>query len=161
MLRRQRRLQLDNRCNRSCRSSGSSSWRSRNYLPGLLIVLLVLLQSFELHMCRQLMGVTAHRRHDADKEAPLLPLEKRAIAPTTVSQPEEIFSAPNDAADMSYDEYPVSVDCHPHLPRHPLPPAPKFESLRGLLVKPKSVSRFTHTICLEMYIFAFDCLPCR
>ncbi|XP_023164536.2 uncharacterized protein LOC111595186 isoform X2 [Drosophila hydei] len=109
MLRRQRRLQLDNRCNRSCRSSGSSSWRSRNYLPGLLIVLLVLLQSFELHMCRQLMGVTAHRRHDADKEAPLLPLEKRAIAPTTVSQPEEIFSAPNDAADMSYDEYPMVV----------------------------------------------------
>ncbi|XP_017858599.1 PREDICTED: uncharacterized protein LOC108610796 isoform X4 [Drosophila arizonae] len=128
MLRRQRRLQPDNRCNRSyrsyrsCSSSGGHTWRSRNYLPGLLIVLLVLLQSFELHMCRQMRGVTAHKRHvdtdkdvdmdvdeEVEKEPQLPPLEKRAIAPTTVSQPEEIFSAPNDAADMSYDEYPMVV----------------------------------------------------
>ncbi|XP_032584860.1 uncharacterized protein LOC6575588 isoform X2 [Drosophila mojavensis] len=126
MLRRQRRLQPDNRCNRSyrsyrsCSSSGGHTWRSRNYLPGLLIVLLVLLQSFELHMCRQMRGVTALKRHvdtdkevdvdeEVEKEPQLPPLEKRAIAPTTVSQPEEIFSAPNDAADMSYDEYPMIV----------------------------------------------------
>lgn len=149
MLRRQRRLQPDNRCNRSCSSSGGGGhrWRSRNYLPGLLIVLLVLLQSFELHMCRQMRGITAHTDVDVDvdveKEAPV---EKRAIAPTTVSQPEEIFSAPNDAADMSYDEYPVSVDGHP---RHPPPPHP--ENLRacvGFWSNPKvSLVLRTQSVC--------------
>ncbi|XP_030556023.1 uncharacterized protein LOC115759261 [Drosophila novamexicana] len=110
--RRQRRLLLE----RS--SGGNRSSRCRaNYLPGLLIVLLVLLQNFELHMCRQLMGAAANRRKDMDTDEQLLPaaaavassMEKRAIAATTVSQPEEIFSAPNDAADMSYDEYPMIV----------------------------------------------------
>ncbi|XP_070065287.1 uncharacterized protein AstCC isoform X2 [Drosophila virilis] len=104
--RRQRRLLLE----RS--SGGNRSSRCRaNYLPGLLIVLLVLLQNFELHMCRQLMGAAVHRRKDMDIDEQLLPtsMEKRAIAATTVSQPEEIFSAPNDAADMSYDEYPMVV----------------------------------------------------
>ncbi|XP_064548615.1 uncharacterized protein AstCC [Drosophila montana] len=112
--RRQRRQLLEG----SSSSGGGNSRSSRcraNYLPGLLIVLLVLLQNFELHMCRQLMGAAVNRRKDMDTDEQLLPavaassLEKRAIAATTVSQPEEIFSAPNDAADMSYDEYPMVV----------------------------------------------------
>ncbi|KAH8403377.1 hypothetical protein KR222_011515, partial [Zaprionus bogoriensis] len=75
------------------------------YLPALLIVLLVLLQNFELHTCRQLM-----RRSDgADIDGRGPEEDKRGAAELAVSQPEEIFSAPNDAADMSYDEYPMVV----------------------------------------------------
>ncbi|KAH8377655.1 hypothetical protein KR093_006460, partial [Drosophila rubida] len=78
------------------------------YLPGLLIVVLVLLQNFELHMCRQLM-----RRSASDDSALLKDIkeeQRRSVADTqNAGQPEEIFSAPNDAADMSYDEYPMVV----------------------------------------------------
>jgi len=98
----------------------SSSRRKANYLPGLLIVLLVLLQNFELHMCRQLMrrsGNSLLKAQDTNgngngniprMEQEHARNEKRSVAETSVGQPEEIFSAPNDAADMSYDEYPVS-----------------------------------------------------
>lgn len=162
--RRQRRLLLE----RS--SGGNRSSRCRaNYLPGLLIVLLVLLQNFELHMCRQLMGAAANRRKDMDTDEQLLPaaaavassMEKRAIAATTVSQPEEIFSAPNDAADMSYDEYPVSDASQRSLPC----PASKMPSdsdwsTAWALVKPK-MRLVLHTKFVIVYFLAFDCLPCR
>ncbi|XP_032591747.2 uncharacterized protein LOC6561698 [Drosophila grimshawi] len=93
--RRHRRLQLDRRCSRS--NNRSSRCRA-NYLPGLLIVLLVLLQNFELHMCRQLMGAGA----DVHRPRDMSTIEKR--------QPEEIFSAPSDATtNMGYDEYPMVV----------------------------------------------------
>lgn len=93
----------------------SSSSRKANYLPGLLIVLLVLLQNFELHMCRQLMRRSGNSLlKDTNGNSPrmeeeLARNEKRSVAETSVGQPEEIFSAPNDAADMSYDEYPMVV----------------------------------------------------
>ncbi|XP_016963005.1 uncharacterized protein LOC108033250 isoform X2 [Drosophila biarmipes] len=95
---------------------------SRTYhLPALLIILLVLIQNFELHMCRQLM------RYPGDKRSPdklrsiggsaagevtspgAIPTPadgKRADGRTAPSQPEEIFSAP---ADEGYDEYPMVV----------------------------------------------------
>lgn len=89
---------------RRCRSHRH---RQLSLLPAMLIVLLVLLQSFELHMCRQLM-----RRSDPAAAPTIRHLQdapdKRSAAEPIVSQPEEIFSAPNDAADSSYDEYPVS-----------------------------------------------------
>ncbi|KAM8716045.1 hypothetical protein ACLKA7_003000 [Drosophila subpalustris] len=106
--RRHRRQQLER--------IGSS--RKANYLPGLLIVLLVLLQNFELHMCRQLMRRSGNSLlKDSNENSPrtmeeqeeLARGEKRGVAETSVGQPEEIFSAPNDGPDMSYDEYPMVV----------------------------------------------------
>ncbi|XP_016978539.1 uncharacterized protein LOC108044158 [Drosophila rhopaloa] len=86
------------------------------HLPALLIILLVLIQNFELHMCRQLM------RYPGDKQSPDKVLtmggsaagevtspeaeDKRAGGRSAPSQPEEIFSAP---ADEGYDEYPMVV----------------------------------------------------
>lgn len=104
------------RCHQKQRHRRRSSCRQLSLFPAMLIVLLVLLQSFELHLCRQLM-----RRSDSAVElvhptttttttrhVHVAPMDKRSVAEPSVSQPEEIFSAPNDAADMSYDEYPVS-----------------------------------------------------
>lgn len=92
---------------------GSS--RKASYLPGLLIVLLVLLQNFELHMCRQLMrrsvnSLLKDTNENSQRMEEFARSEKRSVAETSAGQPEEIFSAPNDATDMSYDEYPVSND---------------------------------------------------
>lgn len=88
------------------RNRGSRSHRRPcSLLPAMLLVLLVLLQCVELHMCRQLM-----RRSDpaaALEHVHSVP-DKRSATESLVSQPKEIFSAPNDAADTSYDEYPVS-----------------------------------------------------
>lgn len=103
------------RCHQKQRHRRRRSSRQLNLFPAMLIVLLVLLQSFELHLCRQLM-----RRSDSAMEVArptttrhvhVPPMDKRSVAEPSVSQPEEIFSAPNDAADMSYDEYPVSDTC--------------------------------------------------
>ncbi|XP_016931590.3 uncharacterized protein AstCC isoform X2 [Drosophila suzukii] len=104
------------------RSRNEGHPASRTYhLPALLIILLVLVQNFELHMCRQLM------RYPGDKRSPdkLLSIGgsaagevtspgahpnpadgKRADGRSAPSQPEEIFSAP---ADEGYDEYPMVV----------------------------------------------------
>ncbi|KAH8276391.1 hypothetical protein KR018_000280 [Drosophila ironensis] len=103
---------------------GACRWRSRrnplprrtHHLPALLIVLLILIQNFELHMCRQLMAhpkdkhlaeVTLPRveaSEDRDREQ-----DKRAGGRSAPSQPEEIFSAPVDDGGLSYDEYPMVV----------------------------------------------------
>lgn len=103
------------RCHQKQRHRRRSCSRQLSLFPAMLIVLLVLLQSFELHLCRQLMRrsesavelvhptTTTTSRH-----VHVAPMDKRSVAEPSVSQPEEIFSAPNDAADMSYDEYPVS-----------------------------------------------------
>ncbi|KAH8263477.1 hypothetical protein KR044_009339, partial [Drosophila immigrans] len=80
------------------------------YLPGLLIVVLVLLQNFELHMCRQLMRGSNDNNDNNDGNSLLKDIAGRSVAETQhAGQPEEIFSAPNDAADMGYDEYPMVV----------------------------------------------------
>ncbi|XP_017151245.1 uncharacterized protein LOC108161485 isoform X1 [Drosophila miranda] len=100
---------------------GGRSPSSRTYhLPALLIILLVLIQNFELHMCRQLMrqpndkrskdklsflGSAAASAQAALPEA-LAADDKRTAGRSSPSQPEEIFSAPTDD---SYDEYPMVV----------------------------------------------------
>lgn len=132
------------RCQQKQRHRRRRSSRQLSLFPAMLIVLLVLLQSFELHLCRQLM-----RRSDSAVEVvhPIStrhvhvpPMDKRSVAEPSVSQPEEIFSAPNDAADMSYDEYPVS-DTSPA--PAPAPASAPF-SLQGS--NPKISYRFTHEI---------------
>ncbi|XP_017847238.1 uncharacterized protein LOC108603179 isoform X2 [Drosophila busckii] len=84
--------------------------RRINYLPGLLIVLLVLLQQFELHMCRQLITSAQLQLQPQTAPADRAKRESQSAAPT-LSQPEEIFAAPpNDAPhDGNYDEYPMIV----------------------------------------------------
>ncbi|XP_039496749.1 uncharacterized protein LOC120454997 isoform X1 [Drosophila santomea] len=88
----------------------------------MLIILLVLVQNFELHMCRQLMVYPATDKRSPDKllsiggsaagevtlpEANTPADDKRAGGSRSApSQPEEIFSAP---ADEGYDEYPMVV----------------------------------------------------
>ncbi|XP_034126184.1 uncharacterized protein LOC117582505 isoform X1 [Drosophila guanche] len=100
---------------------GGRSLSSRTYhLPALLIILLVLIQNFELHMCRQLMrqpndkrskdklsfqGSAAASAQAAQPEA-MAADDKRNAGRSSPSQPEEIFSAPTDD---SYDEYPMVV----------------------------------------------------
>ncbi|XP_017059346.1 uncharacterized protein LOC108100109 isoform X2 [Drosophila ficusphila] len=88
-----------------------------HHLPALLIILLVLIQNFELHMCRQLMRNPGDKRsldkpftiggsaagEVAGNPADGKRTEGRSAGP---SQPEEIFSAP---ADEGYDEYPMVV----------------------------------------------------
>ncbi|XP_017110294.1 uncharacterized protein LOC108134487 isoform X2 [Drosophila elegans] len=90
------------------------------HLPALLIILLVLIQNFELHMCRQLMSYPGVKRSQDPKVLTIggsaagevaLPGagagdDKRAGGRSPPSQPEEIFSAP---ADEGYDEYPMVV----------------------------------------------------
>ncbi|KAI8043190.1 uncharacterized protein LOC128261585 isoform X2 [Drosophila gunungcola] len=90
------------------------------HLPALLIILLVLIQNFELHMCRQLMSYPGVKRSQDPKALTIggsaagevaLPGagdgdDKRAGGRSAPSQPEEIFSAP---ADEGYDEYPMVV----------------------------------------------------
>ncbi|XP_017076600.2 uncharacterized protein LOC108111587 [Drosophila eugracilis] len=109
------------------RSLRSFAWKekgfpaSRTYhLPALLIILLVLIQNFELHMCRQLMSYPGDKRSpdklnsiggSAAGEVTLPGANnaadgKRANGRSAPSQPEEIFSAP---ADEGYDEYPMVV----------------------------------------------------
>ncbi|XP_017003500.2 uncharacterized protein AstCC [Drosophila takahashii] len=104
------------------RNEGYGCPASRTYhLPALLIVLLVLIQNFELHMCRQLMRYPGEKRSpdkllsiggSAAGEVTLpganaTPADgKRAGGRSAPSQPEEIFSAP---ADEGYDEYPMVV----------------------------------------------------
>lgn len=144
------------RCHQKQRHRRRRSSRQLNLFPAMLIVLLVLLQSFELHLCRQLM-----RRSDSAMEVahPITtrhvhvpPMDKRSVAEPSVSQPEEIFSAPNDAADMSYDEYPVSDT----LLAPATAPAPFSPG-----VKPKNLVSFYTRNFLVIVYFAFDCLPCR
>lgn len=144
------------RCHQKQRHRRRRSSRQLNLFPAMLIVLLVLLQSFELHLCRQLM-----RRSDSAMEVArptttrhvhVPPMDKRSVAEPSVSQPEEIFSAPNDAADMSYDEYPVSDT----LPTPAPAPAPSSPG-----VKPKNLVSFYTRNFLVIVYFAFDCLPCR
>lgn len=109
---------------RSCTSlagkEGTPSCRTY-HLPAMLIILLVLIQNFELHMCRQLMVYPSAGKRSPDKlltiggsaagevtlpEANTPADDKRAGGSRSApSQPEEIFSAP---ADEGYDEYPVS-----------------------------------------------------
>nr|NP_001285830.1 allatostatin double C, isoform C [Drosophila melanogaster]AHN54344.1 allatostatin double C, isoform C [Drosophila melanogaster] len=92
------------------------------HLPAMLIILLVLIQNFELHMCRQLMVYPGADKRSPDKlltiggsaagevtlpEANTPADDKRAGGSRSApSQPEEIFSAP---ADEGYDEYPMVV----------------------------------------------------
>lgn len=102
------------RCHQKQRQRRRSSSRQLSLFPAMLIVLLVLLQSFELHLCRQLMRRSdsavelVHPTTTTTRHVHVASMDKRSVAEPSVSQPEEIFSAPNDAADMSYDEYPVS-----------------------------------------------------
>ncbi|XP_062142811.1 uncharacterized protein LOC133850676 isoform X4 [Drosophila sulfurigaster albostrigata] len=114
-------LQQRSRRLRSRQQLERSSCRQVNYLPGLLIVLLVLLQNFELHMCRQLMrrsdpaptvddNNSLLKDTDTDTASRRSGREEQRRSVENVGQPEEIFSAPpNDATDMSYDEYPMVV----------------------------------------------------
>ncbi|XP_060661222.1 uncharacterized protein LOC132794922 isoform X2 [Drosophila nasuta] len=114
-------LQQRSRRQRSRQQLERSSCRQVNYLPGLLIVLLVLLQNFELHMCRQLMrrsdpaptvddNNSLLKDTDTDTASRRSGREEQRRSVENVGQPEEIFSAPpNDATDMSYDEYPMVV----------------------------------------------------
>ncbi|KAH8391924.1 hypothetical protein KR215_009615, partial [Drosophila sulfurigaster] len=116
-------LQQRSRRQRSRQQLERSSCRQVNYLPGLLIVLLVLLQNFELHMCRQLMrrsdpaptvddnnSLLKDTDTDTDTASRRSGREEQRRSVENVGQPEEIFSAPpNDATDMSYDEYPMVV----------------------------------------------------
>ncbi|KAH8319041.1 hypothetical protein KR067_005768 [Drosophila pandora] len=104
------------------RKSSVSPARGAYHLPALLLVLLIIIQCFEPHMCRELM------RHPSDKHSKDQPMSttvggraghevtlpqaeehKRAADRSAPSQPEEIFSAPADDSGLSYDEYPMVV----------------------------------------------------
>lgn len=106
---------------RPLRNEGSTFGRTY-HLPALLIILLVLIQNFELHMCRQLMRQPTDKRSQDHRltiggsaagevtppggSAKATEEDKRGRS--APSQPEEIFSAPADDSGLSYDEYPVS-----------------------------------------------------
>ncbi|EDW85290.1 uncharacterized protein Dwil_GK18448 [Drosophila willistoni] len=123
----------------------NSSSATTYHLPALLIVLLVLIQNFDLHMCRQLMRQPNDKRSkesmkmrmmlasspttlkDTSTPEEMLEQDKRGKSSTSesaatavrASQPEEIFSMPNDDTDNNsnnnnnnnnnYDEYPMVV----------------------------------------------------
>ncbi|KAH8335901.1 hypothetical protein KR074_002913 [Drosophila pseudoananassae] len=104
------------------RKPSISPTRGTYHLPALLLVLLIVIQSFEPHMCRELMRHTSDER---SKDKPLSTTDggraphevtlpqakehKRAAERSAPSQPEEIFSAPADDSGLSYDEYPMVV----------------------------------------------------
>ncbi|XP_068150559.1 uncharacterized protein AstCC [Drosophila tropicalis] len=103
----------------------NSSSATTYHLPALLIVLLVLIQNFDLHMCRQLMRQPNDKRSkdsmkmrmmlaspttlkDSSTPEEMLEQDKRGKSSTSesaasssmrASQPEEIFSMPNDDTD--------------------------------------------------------------
>ncbi|KAH8334132.1 uncharacterized protein AstCC isoform X1 [Drosophila kikkawai] len=109
---------------RPWRNESSSSGRTY-HLPALLIILLVLIQNFELHMCRQLMRQPSDKRSQDHRLTTIggsaagevtTPGGSSSTSPeedkrgrSAPSQPEEIFSAPADDSGLSYDEYPMVV----------------------------------------------------
>ncbi|KAH8413020.1 hypothetical protein KR009_007444 [Drosophila setifemur] len=102
------------------RSQGRPASRI-HHLPALLFVLLVLIQNFEPHMCRQLMRPQSSGMGFKDKSltiggsaagevtSPEAESKRAAAGRSAPSQPEEIFSAPADDSGLSYDEYPMVV----------------------------------------------------
>ncbi|KAH8279830.1 hypothetical protein KR054_007963 [Drosophila jambulina] len=105
---------------RPWRNEASSSSGRTYHLPALLIILLVLIQNFELHMCRQLMRQPSDKRSQDHRLTTIgevtPPGGSSSTSPeedkrgrSAPSQPEEIFSAPADDSGLSYDEYPMVV----------------------------------------------------